>query len=66
MNAAMTLGDKAIDTSRLSDRRILRFESINDCLDEANRLAPSYRPGACKGLGNWTLGADFRALGRLG
>jgi len=48
-----------IDTGRIAERRILRFESINDCLDEANRLAASYRRGACKQLGNWTLGQTF-------
>jgi hypothetical protein len=51
-----------IDTSKISQRRILRFESINDCLDEANRLAASSRRGVCKQLGNWTLGQTFGHL----
>src|SRR5688572_32113334 len=51
-----------VNTSNISQRRILRFESIDDCLDEANRLAPSYRLGQCKQLGNWTLGQTFGHL----
>src|SRR5258706_16414743 len=53
---------KAITTADFFDRRILTFTSIDDCLDEANRLAASHRRGSCKQLGNWTLGQTFGHL----
>lgn len=59
MNTTLTPRQSSIDTGKISDRRLLRFSSIDDCLDEANRLAASYRRGACKQLGNWTLGQTF-------
>jgi Protein of unknown function (DUF1569) len=62
MTSGTTTKQKSIDTATLSDRRILHFTSIDDCLDEANRLAASYRRGACKQLGNWTLGQVFGHL----
>jgi uncharacterized protein DUF1569 len=62
MSTAEAIQPSPIDTSKLADRRILRFESIDDCLDEANRLAPSHRRGQCKQLGNWTLGQTFGHL----
>jgi len=49
----------ALNTASIADRRLLHFTSIDDCLDEANRLAASHRRGACKQLGNWTLGQTF-------
>jgi Protein of unknown function (DUF1569) len=62
MTSGTTTEQKSIDTANLSERRILHFTSIDDCLDEANRLAASYRRGACKQLGNWTLGQVFGHL----
>jgi len=62
MSIDTTSDSKAMNTAEISDRRILRFSSIDDCLDEANRLAASYRRGACKQLGNWTLGQVFGHL----
>jgi hypothetical protein len=62
MSASVRSQQSPINTAAISQRRILRFESIDDCLDEANRLAPSHRRGACKQLGNWTLGQTFGHL----
>ena len=62
MSAALSSQQPSINTAAIAERRILRFESIDDCLDEASRLAPSYRRGACRQLGNWTLG---QTLGHL-
>ena len=42
--------------------RKLRFETIDDALAEANRLADAERAGRLKQLGSWTLG---QALGHL-
>jgi hypothetical protein len=43
-------------------RRKLRFESIDDALGEAERLAKAEREGRLKQIGNWTLG---QILGHL-
>src|SRR5262249_26224048 len=43
-------------------RRMLRFNSIQEAIDEAERLAQAERAGKVKRLGNWTLG---QALGHL-
>src|SRR5436190_3197745 len=59
MTTTLTSQQTPLNTATISERRILRFGSIDDCLDEANRLAASYRRGACKQLGNWTLGQTF-------
>jgi hypothetical protein len=45
----------AIDTSKC-ERRRLRFESLDDALSEANRLADLDRAGRLTCLGNWTFG----------
>src|SRR5262249_33635839 len=44
-----------VDTRKVADRRILRFESIDEMLAEADRLAEAERAGRLKRLGNWTL-----------
>src|SRR5258705_8011383 len=62
MSSTLTSQQLPVNPASISERRILRFESIDDCLDEANRLAPSYRRGACRQLGNWTLGQTFGHL----
>jgi len=56
MSTTVASQKPSVNTASIAERRILRFESIDDCLDEANRLAASYRRGACRQLGNWTLG----------
>jgi Protein of unknown function (DUF1569) len=52
-----------IDTAKVSNRRTLRFETWDDVLNEAHRLAESERAGKLQQLGNWSLG---RTLGHLG
>ena len=44
------------DTGKVSGRRILRFESIDELMAEVDRLADAERAGRLKRLGNWTLG----------
>jgi Protein of unknown function (DUF1569) len=52
----------AVDTGKVGGRRTLRFESIDQVIDEANRLAMAERAGRLSHLGNWSLG---QALGHL-
>ena len=66
MSATLTSEKPSVNTSSVPSRRLLHFTSIDDCLDEANRLAASYRRGACKQLGNWTLGQTFGHLATWG
>ena len=51
-----------IDTGKVSSRRPLRFDSIDQALAEADKLAAADRAGRLKQLGNWTLG---QTLGHL-
>ena len=50
------------NTGKVSGRRILRFESIDEVMAEADRLADADRAGRLGHLGNWTLG---QTLGHL-
>jgi len=52
----------AVDTAKVAERRILRFESIDEVLAEVNRLGEAERAGRLKHVGNWTLG---QTLGHL-
>ena len=51
-----------VDTGKVTGRRTLRFESIDELRAEVDRLAASEREGKLRALGNWTLG---QALGHL-
>jgi hypothetical protein len=51
-----------VDTAKVSGRRVLRFESIDEMMAEVDRLAEAERAGRLKRLGNWTLG---QTLGHL-
>lgn len=51
-----------VDTGKVAERRILRFESIDQVMAEMERLAEAERAGRLRRLGNWTLG---QALGHL-
>jgi hypothetical protein len=51
-----------IDTSKVANRRKLHFDTIDQMLAEADRLAAAEKAGQLKRLGNWTLG---QALGHL-
>ena len=50
---------QAVDTTKVSERRKLRFESLDDISDEVERLA---RAREIKTLGNWTPGQVFKHL----
>ena len=45
-----------------ASRRTLRFDTIDDTLAEADRLAAAEREGRLRQIGNWTLG---QSLGHL-
>ncbi len=51
-----------IDTSKVKERRELRFETIDDCLAEVDRIAEADRRGELKTLGNWTAGQNLSHL----
>lgn len=51
-----------VDTGKVVGRRILHFDSIDQVLEEVDRLAAAERTGRLKRVGNWTLG---QALGHL-
>jgi hypothetical protein len=51
-----------VDTGKVTNRRILRFNSLDEVLAEVERLAESDRAGRLGRLGNWTLG---QAVGHL-
>jgi hypothetical protein len=52
----------AVNTGKVVGRRMLRFESIEQAMAEAERLAAAERAGRLRQLGNWTLG---QTLGHL-
>src|SRR5947199_6177722 len=52
----------AVDTSSVSDRRLLHFTNVDEAIAEAERLAAADRAGTLTQLGNWSLG---QALGHL-
>jgi hypothetical protein len=62
MSTAAAIGAVPIETGKVAGRRVLRFENIDQALDEAERLAAAERDGRLTQLGNWTLG---QALGHL-
>jgi hypothetical protein len=51
-----------INTKKVRDRRVLRFNSLDDVLRDAEMLAEAARGGTLRATGNWTLG---QALGHL-
>lgn len=51
-----------IDTAKVSDRRALRFESLDDVRRDVEALVAAERAGALRSSGNWTLG---QCLGHL-
>ncbi len=52
----------AVDTGKVTGRRTLHFDSIDQVLAEVERLAAAERAGRLRRLGNWTLG---QTLGHL-
>jgi hypothetical protein len=59
MNMATQTSSSAVNTAKVGGRRILRFETIDQALAEADRLAEAERAGRLQRLGNWTLGQAF-------
>lgn len=51
-----------IDTKRVTVRRSLRFEKIDDAIRDADMLAAAEKRGTLRATGNWTLG---QALGHI-
>ncbi|MDX2132942.1 MAG: DUF1569 domain-containing protein [Planctomycetota bacterium] len=51
-----------IDTRRLRERRVLRFESIAALRAELDALEAAERVGALRAIGNWTAGQVFSHL----
>ena len=62
MTTMASAGSNVVDTGKVAGRRILHFDSIDQLLDEIDRLAAAERAGRLKRVGNWTLG---QALGHL-
>src|SRR5262245_27442668 len=59
---AASAAASAVNTGKVTGRRILRFDSIDQLLAEVDRLVAAERAGRLKRLGNWTLG---QTLGHL-
>ncbi len=62
MSKASPASSTPVDTGKVADRRVLRFESIDQVLAEVDRLAEAERAGRLRRLGNWTMG---QTLGHL-
>ncbi|MFM7931761.1 MAG: DUF1569 domain-containing protein [Pirellula sp.] len=48
-----------MNDSKGSSYRKLRFDSIQECIDEVNRIAQAQEQGKLKASGNWTAGEVF-------
>ncbi len=62
MSRAPATAASPIDTGKVTERRMLRFETIDEMMAEVDRLAAAERAGRLKRLGNWTAG---QVLGHL-
>jgi hypothetical protein len=51
-----------INTKKVRDRRVLRFETLEDVLRDAELLTEAARRGTLRSTGNWTLGQAFGHL----
>ena len=51
-----------IDTGKVTDRRQLRFETLDQVREDAERIAAAERAGRLRRTGNWTAG---QTLGHL-
>ena len=49
----------AVETSKASDRRALRFNTIDDLLAEVDRIVAADEAGTLRRSGNWTAGQAF-------
>jgi hypothetical protein len=48
-----------VDTGKVTGRRTLRFNSVEDLFRDAQMLLAAEKAGTLKRLGNWTLGQAF-------
>ncbi len=48
-----------IDTAKATDRRNLRFNSIDELLADIDRIVESDKKGTLRHIGNWTAGQIF-------
>ena len=51
-----------VNTRKVEDRRTLRFETIDDAIADAEKVAAADQAGKAHTLGNWTLGQIFNHL----
>lgn len=51
-----------IKTGKVTDRRKLRFESMNDVLADVDRIVTADKAGKLRRTGNWTAGQIFGHL----
>lgn len=50
------------DTSKMQQRRKIRFESIDDVLAEVDKIVAAEKAGKLRRTGNWTAGQTFNHL----
>jgi hypothetical protein len=62
MNTTTQVPTSPVNTGKVSGRRVLRFETIDQMLADVDRLVGAEHEGRLKKLGNWTLG---QTLGHL-
>jgi len=62
MSNLVETSSSPVDTAKVTDRRHLHFDSIDQVLAEVDRLVEAERAGQLKHVGNWTLG---QILGHL-
>jgi len=55
-----------IQTAKVTDRRLLRFHSLDEAIQEADRLAAAERQSRLTQLGNWTLGQALNHIAGWG
>ena len=53
---------RGVDTKRATGRRVLRFETLDAVLADAEALAAAQRAGRMRSAGNWALGQVFGHL----
>lgn len=52
----------AINTAKVSDRRKLRFKTVDELLADVDRIAAADKAGKLRRTGNWTAGQAFGHL----
>jgi hypothetical protein len=62
MSKPTSTSSTLVNTGKVTGRRTLRFETIDQALADVERLVTAERAGRLKRIGNWTLG---QALGHL-